>query len=532
MTSQSQTGQRRYFDALIIGSGIAGLSYALELAKLAPTANIALISKKELSESNSFYAQGGVAAAQNDDKSILAHVNDTLKAGAGLSSKQATEKILSHGSEIIHKLTAYGVPFDANHLAQEGGHSERRVYRIGDYSGKAIIEHLCRQVEQINTVTIFSYHTAVNLMTRTNNNTTEVVGAYILNQKNNRIDTFLAKVTVLATGGAGKMYQYTSNPATATGDGIAMAHRVGAEISNMEFYQFHPTLLYHEQLNHFLISEVLRGEGAYLRRPTTLERFMQDYAPSQMEMATRDIVSRAIFNEIDNSEYDYVYLDIRHQPASFIQRNFPNIYQTLSSIGIDITKNLIPVVPAAHYLCGGISTDIHGQTNLSRLYAIGETACTGLHGANRLASNSLLEGAVMADYAAASSVDDLQRAIDSENISDWDSNSIEPSLRTSEINAHWRGLRSDMTSYAGIIRNAHGLRTLLKLIQQRREIIEEHYWQHVITSGLIEIRNMLLVAELVAGSALQRKESRGGHYRSDFPEPLTQQKNSIAKEDV
>lgn len=533
----SQQGKKRYFDVLVIGSGIAGLSYILELLALAPKTKIALISKKSLIDSNSFYAQGGMAAAQNNAEMIARHVVDTLAAGDGLSSPQVAEKIIRRGAQAIEKLTDYGVKFNPNHLGQEGGHSERRIYYVGDYSGQAIIEVLIEQVKRHDNVTIFDHHNAVNLITDTSSShcddNKEVLGAYILNQQSEKIDAFVASAVILATGGAGKIYQYTSNPDTATGDGIAMAYRAGAAVSNMEFYQFHPTLLYHQKLKNFLISEAMRGENAYLRRPGSLERFMKDYAPQQMEMATRDIVARAIFNEIDNSEYPYVYLDVRHQDPQFIQQRFPNIYQTLNAIGIDITKDLIPVVPAAHYLCGGIVANAKGQTKLKRLYAIGETACTGLHGANRLASNSLLEGAVTAYYTAEASLKDISqtivKTISFDNIDNWDSQMAQPTRRRSEVDAHWRGLRSEMTFYAGIIRHANDLKKLLKLIDARKEMIESHYWQHVITADLIEARNVLLIAELIVKSALNRQESRGGHYRSDYPQKLKDARESIEK---
>ena len=521
----SQQGQRVHFDALVIGSGIAGLSYALELAKLKPHCTIALISKRNLTESNSFYAQGGIAAAQANQPSIQAHIQDTLLAGDQFCYQPAVEKIITAGPAALQQLIAHGVHFDQTDtaqfkLAQEGGHSERRVYHYRDTSGQAIIDALIKQIKKHPSIKVFTQHTAINLITRQAiyqpASAAEVIGCYILDNHSDLIHTFITKTIILATGGAGKVYRYTSNPDVATGDGIAMAYRAGAQIKNMEFYQFHPTLLYHTQTNNFLISEALRGEGAHLYLPHSQQRFMKKYAPQKMELATRDIVARAIFTEIENSAYNYVDLNIAHQSKDFLLNHFPNIYHTLLKLGIDITKQTIPVVPAAHYLCGGVLSDVSGKTDLTRLFAIGETACTGLHGANRLASNSLLEGVVMAKYAAQASSVYLDAPMpDAQNIKDWDSLSVINLRRASQINAHWRGLRGEMTSYAGIVRTQAGLKDLLRLIKIRRHIIEDYYWQHIITADLIELRNIILVAQLIAQAALQRQETRGGHYRED-----------------
>ncbi|EKD73016.1 MAG: hypothetical protein ACD_45C00483G0001, partial [uncultured bacterium] len=396
----SQCGERLQFDLIIIGSGIAGLCCALELLKLRANTKIALISKGKLSESNTYYAQGGIAAAQSSED-VNRHIADTLSAGDGLCKEEAVTAIVSQGSLSIQYLIDQGVPFDrdAHHQlmqAQEAGHSTRRIYHVGDQTGAAIIEALTKQLKQFSQVTLFEEHTAVNLITQIvphqPGKFPEVVGVYVLSEKTERIHTFLSQAVVLATGGAGKVYRYTSNPNIATGDGVAMAYRAGARVSGLEFYQFHPTLFYHPKINNFLISEALRGEGAYLRSPTSGVRFMQHYAPQKMELATRDVVARAIFCEIEKSIYNYVFLDIRHKEKTFLQQRFPMIYRTLLSVGIDMSRDLIPVVPAAHYMGGGVLTDFYGTTDLSRLYAIGETAFTGLHGANRLASNSLLEG--------------------------------------------------------------------------------------------------------------------------------------------
>lgn len=521
----SQRGKRYQFDAIVIGSGIAGLSYALELLKLRPNLKLALLSKGKLDDSNTNYAQGGIAAASLPEN-VEHHIQDTLAAGDGLCNPTAVKEILHKGPESIEYLLDQGVNFDRdgkNELARgrEAGHSERRIYHVGDKTGAAIIDALLAQIKKHAQVTVFAEHTAVNLITQSAPHEPgtfpEVVGVYVLAEQTGLIHTFLANAVILATGGAGKVYRYTSNPSVATGDGVAMAQRAGARIEGLEFYQFHPTLLYHPKINNFLISEALRGEGAYLRLPDSGERFMQQYAPEKMELATRDVVARAIFCEIEQSVYDYVYLDIRHKDKEFLQRRFPMIYQTLLDVGLDLSKDLIPVVPAAHYMGGGILSDLSGKTDLRRLYAIGETAYTGLHGANRLASNSLLEGVVMGRNAAKESCHSIDTPLQLHiHVSDWDSRSVVDLRRASQINVHWRGLRGEMSSYAGIIRTEAGLRDQLKLVLARREMIEEYYWKYTITRDLVELRNIILIAELIVRAALKRRESRGGHYREDF----------------
>lgn len=519
----SQKGKRFNFDVIVIGSGIAGLNYILELVKLKPNCKIALFCKTELTACNSDLAQGGIAAVTEKTDSIEKHLKDTIAAGDGATDPIAAKKILASGPETIASLIQYNVNFDPNDLAKEGGHSERRIHHYGDATGHEIIRALTQAIQKLSQVKLFEFHTAVNLIANKHSNPTEILGAYVLDEKQNQVHTFLADMTVLATGGAGKVFRYTSNLDVATGDGVAMAYRAGAQVANLEFYQFHPTLLYNHENQNFLITEALRGEGAYLRNPDTLERFMKNYAPKEMELATRDIVSRAIFNEIEKSKQRFVYLDIRHENRAYLKRRFPLVFSTLMSLGIDMSKDLIPVVPAAHYMCGGIVTDVAGKTDLKRLYAIGETTCSGLHGANRLASNSLLEGFVMGHFAAEKSLNELKHPChtNKKNIKDWRSETVIDKRRASQIYAHWRGLRGEMTAYAGIIRTAEGLKDLLKLIQTRRKMIEDYYWKHMITRDLIELRNIILVAELIVSSALQRKESRGGHYREDFPEKKT-----------
>lgn len=534
----SQQGRAFDYDVLVIGSGLAGLHYCAQLLEKHPKTRIALLSKISAEEGNSWYAQGGIAAVALEEDSLESHVADTLRAGDGLCYRPAVEAIIRQGPAAIAQLENYTVPFhktaEGYSLAQEGGHSHRRIYHCGDQTGAKLITVLLAYLKQHPQIHLLEDHIAINLITHYHphciSSQGEVLGAYVLDSRSQNIHTILARCVVLATGGAGKTYRYTSNPMVATGDGVAMAYRAGARVGNMEFYQFHPTLLYHHSIHNFLISEAVRGEGAQLLHPETLERFMQRYAPEQLELATRDVVARAIFSEIEQSDHSFVYLDIRHQSRAFLQQRFPQIFQTLLSIGIDMSQDLIPVVPAAHYQCGGILTDMQGRTDLKRLYAIGEAAFTGLHGANRLASNSLLEAVVMASTAALTSVTDIIRPLDdSIPIQNWQSGNEHNPRRASQINAHWLGLRGEMTSYAGIVRTAAGLEDLSRLITQRHTIIEEYYWKHHITRDFIELRNIILNAELIVNAALSRRESRGGHYREDFPQQAHFARESIAQ---
>lgn len=535
----SQQGRTYEFDVLVIGTGLAGLQYCLQLLSLQPRLKIALISKAEAIESNSRYAQGGIAAVSLAEDSLESHVSDTLLAGDGLCYQPAVEFIIRQGPETIRQLSQYSVQFKQEqngefNLAQEGGHSHRRIYNCGDQTGLSVTQTMSLLAQQHEQIHFFEHHVAVNLITHYHPHRTdiqgEVLGAYILDCQRNLIHTFLANSVILATGGAGKTYRYTTNPMVATGDGVAMAYRAGARVGNMEFYQFHPTLLHHHSLNNFLISEAVRGEGAILKNAETGERFMKNYAPEHMELATRDVVARAIFSEIERSQMGYVYLDITHQPKSFLQKRFPQIYTTLLSIGIDMSQDMIPVVPAAHYQCGGVLTDIDGRTDLKRLYAIGEVAFTGLHGANRLASNSLLEALVMGANAARCTLKDISSPGKfTDPIANWSSPGEVNTRRASQINAQWRGLRGEMTSYAGIVRTEAGLQDLLQLIMKRKKVIEEYYWKHSITRDFIELRNIILNAELIVRAALSRRESRGGHFREDYPNKKTQARESITK---
>ncbi len=539
LTCLAQSGNFYDFDVVVIGSGLAGLYYCLQLVQYKPKIKIALISKTELLECNSRYAQGGIAAVISGNDSCSNHINDTLKAGDGLCYQPIVAEIINQAATIIEDLLGYNLKFTKNqlgefNLAQEGGHSHRRIFNCGDQTGLTILQNLMELIKLNSQIQCFEHHIAVNLITNYYPHRIdiqgEVIGAYILDCHTNKIHTFKSNCLILATGGAGKTYRYTTNSMIATGDGVAMAYRAGARIGNMEFYQFHPTLLHHYTVNNFLISEAVRGEGGVLRNAETNVRFMQHYAPQQMELATRDIVSRAIFNEIEQTQSSYVYLDITHKSKTFLQQRFPQIYNTLLAIGIEMSQDMIPVVPAAHYQCGGILTDIYGCTDLKRLYAIGEVAFTGLHGANRLASNSLLEACVMARNAAKCSVVDIENSspVYGDLVS-WNSPGEINIRRASQINSHWRGLRGEMTSYAGIVRTEDGLQDLLQLILRRKKSIEEYYWRHYITRDFIELRNIILNAELIVTSALARRESRGGHYREDFPQKHQQAIESIVR---
>jgi L-aspartate oxidase len=543
METISQRGGREHYDALVIGSGLAGLTFCLELLQHRPQTRIALISKNNLSESNSYYAQGGIAAVAEEaistgnNDSLQQHIDDTLAAGDGLVDQEIVRSVLTQSPAYIQRLKEYGVPFDKNvagkfDLTREGGHSQRRIFHYGDQTGRAVIETLIAKIHAEKNIHIFESHTAISLLLQNKKpqpgDYGEVIGAYVLDANTHLIHSFIAPVTVLATGGAGKTYRYTTNPDVATGDGIAIAYRAGARVGNMEFYQFHPTLLYSQQQPNFLISEAVRGEGGYLRSVKNGERFMVKYAPEKMELATRDIVARAVFNEIENSAYNYVHLDITHRSKSFLQQHFPNIYNTLLQTGIDMSQDMIPIVPAAHYLCGGVLANHQGRTDKKRLYAIGEVTFTGFHGANRLASNSLLEAGITAQFAAKDCLPWLGQPFSiPSNLVDWNSQGVTDLRRASQLNAHWRGLRGEMTSYAGIIRTEAGLKDLLQLIMSRQQMIEEYYWKYVVTRDVLELRNIILVAELIVRSALQRRESRGGHYREDFPQKNNEQKTVI-----
>jgi len=511
-------------DILIIGSGASGLSLALQLAE---HASVAVLSKSELTEGATYYAQGGVSAVLDACDSIESHVEDTLAAGAGLCKPDIVRFVVEHGKESIQWLIDLGVDFtkssDAQgkmdyHLHQEGGHSHRRIIHAADSTGRAIEMTLENKVRAHPNIELFEHHSGIDLITgeKTGMTPNRCLGAYVYDRKNDRADVFRAKFVVLATGGAGKVYLYTSNPDTCTGDGIAMAWRAGCAIANMEFVQFHPTCLYHPKAKSFLISEALRGEGARLLLSNG-ESFMHKF-DARGELAPRDIVARAIDHEMKRRGDDCIYLDITHKPAEFIVSHFPNIYKQCLEFGFDLTSEPVPVVPAAHYTCGGVMIDRQGRTNLPGLYAIGEVSCSGLHGANRMASNSLLECVVFAH----SSYQDILANLGSIKIPGplpaWDESQVTDSDEEVVVSHNWDEIRCFMWDYVGIVRTTKRLQRALNRIKLLHAEIQEYYGNFRITNDLIELRNIATVSRLIIESALLRKESRGLHYSLDYPE--------------
>lgn len=510
------------FDVLIIGSGLAGLSAAL---KLADHKKVAIITKKSLLEGASSRAQGGIAAVLADDDSMAAHIQDTLTAGAGLCDLTATRHVVEHGKQAIDWLIAQGVPFtrDAGndsgyHLTREGGHSHRRIIHTADATGMAVQETIAAKAMAHPNITLLEHHIAIDLITgrKLGQPDNRCHGTYALNSVSGEIITIAADNVILATGGAGKVYLYTTNPDTSTGDGIAMGWRAGCRVANMEFIQFHPTCLYHPHAKSFLISEAVRGEGGILKLPDGT-RFMP-WHDKRAELAPRDIVARAIDFEMKKRGLDCVYLDISHKPASFLQEHFPTIYARCLALGIDISRQPIPVVPAAHYTCGGLVTDLQGRTDVGNLYAIGETAYTGLHGANRLASNSLLECLVFADAAARDILDKPHGK--TPPLPQWDESRVTDSDEQIVISHNWEELRRFMWDYVGIVRTTKRLQRAQHRIQLLHEEIHEYYANFHVTADLLELRNLVLSADLIVQSALARHESRGLHYSKDYPDSL------------
>ncbi|ACT51033.1 L-aspartate oxidase [Methylovorus glucosotrophus] len=509
------------FDVLIIGSGLAGLTLAL---KVAADKKVCLVSKRSINDSSSNWAQGGIAAVLTDDDSIEAHIQDTLIAGAGLCDAEVTRLVAEHGRETVQWLIDEGVPFTREdddsgfHLTREGGHSHRRIIHAADATGHAVQKTLAEKVRNHPNITLLEDHIAVDLITarKVKIEGAECLGAYVLDNLSGKVLTIAAQNTVLATGGAGKVYLYTTNPDVATGDGIAMAWRAGCRVANMEFIQFHPTCLYHPQAKSFLITEAVRGEGGRLLLPDGT-RFMLEHDP-RGELAPRDVVARAIDFEMKKRGIDCVYLDISHQPADFVLSHFPTIYRRCMELGIDITREPIPVVPAAHYSCGGVMTDHIGRTDIPRLYAIGETACTGLHGANRLASNSLLECLVFGQAAA----QDILAKPNNRPVKlpYWDESRVTDADEEIIITHNWSELRRTMWNYVGIVRTNKRLTRALHRIHLLRDEVHEFYSNFRISNNLIELRNLLQVAELIVNSAMERHESRGLHYSKDYPDML------------
>ncbi len=511
---------------LIIGGGVAGLSLALRLADAVP---VCMLAKGPLTEGSSLYAQGGVAAVLGDQDSVESHVTDTLVAGAGLCDPEAVRFTVEHSRGAIQWLIDQGVaftrltepggngPFDDYHLTREGGHAQRRIIHSADSTGRAITTTLEDKVRRHPNITLHDYHIAIDLITtaRLGHGPDRCVGAYALDRRSGRVQVFRGRAVVLATGGIGKVYLYTSNPDVATGDGIAMAWRAGCRVGNMEFIQFHPTCLFHPKAKTFLISEALRGEGGLLRLPSG-ERFMQAY-DERLELAPRDVVARAIDSEMKRLGLGCVYLDISHLSADFIHEHFPSIAARCLELGIDITREPIPVVPAAHYLCGGVVTDLGGRTDLPGLYAVGEAAYTGLHGANRLASNSLLECLVMAQAAATDILAGPAPQAVAVVIPPWDESQVTDSDEEVVVAHNWDELRRAMWDYVGIVRTDKRLARALRRVQLLAREIDEYYANFRVSNDLIELRNLVLIGELIVRSAQQRRESRGLHYSLDCP---------------
>ncbi|NOQ93273.1 MAG: L-aspartate oxidase [Methylophaga sp.] len=512
-----------HFDVLIIGSGAAGLTHALHLAE---HAQVAVLSKDKLEEGASLYAQGGISVVLDQADSLHSHIDDTIRAGAGLCNEEAVRFTVEQARESIEWLIDQGVSFtkdgvtsETYHLTQEGGHSHRRIIHSADATGREVETTLLAKAKVHPNIHLFPHHIGIDLITRRKQFGDEddrCLGSYALDIKSDTPCTFTAPVTVLATGGAGKVYLYTSNPDVSTGDGIAMGWRAGCDVANMEFIQFHPTCLYHPKAKSFLISEALRGEGAKLLLADG-SQFMEDFHP-QAELAPRDVVARAIDHEMKRLGDDCVYLDISHQSKEFIEEHFPTIHKRCLSFGIDMTEEPIPVVPAAHYTCGGLITDLHGQTDIKGLYAIGETAHTGLHGANRMASNSLLECLVFARSAAHHIKQQLEHGSKPPTIPTWDASRVRPAKEAISISHNWDELRRFMWDYVGIVRSNERLYKAQQRLNLLQQEIGDYYSQHRISSDLLELRNLANVAELIISSALQRKESRGLHYTLDYPE--------------
>lgn len=519
------------FDVIIVGSGGAGLSLALSLPE---HFNIAVLAKSTLTDASTYFAQGGVAAVLDETDSIQQHIDDTMIAGAHLCELDAVKHTVEGGRPSVDFLLNHGVQFTLDedeqlHLTREGGHSQRRIIHSADATGKAISTTLVERAREKKNIEIFENYIAIDLITTHKlghkQQSNRAVGLYALDETNEKVHTFLAPFTALACGGAMKAYLYTSNPDIATGDGIAMAYRAGCRVANMEFNQFHPTCLYHPQARSFLITEAMRGEGAYLRLPDG-ERFMLRF-DERAELAPRDIVARAIDYEIKRLGIRHVWLDISHKPKEFVKEHFPTLYARLLELGIDITKDMIPVVPAAHYTCGGVVVDENSQTDIAGLYAIGETSYTGLHGANRMASNSLLECFVYGMSAAKDIEAKFDHQFESPNVPEWDASQSTNPDEDVVILQNWDELRQTMWNYVGIVRTTKRLQRALHRIEMLKKEITEYYQDYHVSKNLIELRNLVMVSEMIVRCAMQRKESRGLHYTLDYPELSSELRKTV-----
>jgi L-aspartate oxidase len=518
------------YDVLIIGSGLAGMAAAL---RLAPHLKVALVTKNELLDGASSWAQGGIAAVLDSSDSLGDHIRDTHVAGGGLCHDDAVRFVVERGRQSVEWLVSQGVPFtrdghnqQALHLTREGGHSHRRIAHAADRTGSAVQSTLEPRIKSHPNIEVLEWHIAIDLITSRklgDPGPNRVLGAYALDRKGGHVKTIAARHTVMASGGAGKVYLFTTNPDIATGDGIAMGWRAGAAVANMEFIQFHPTCLFHPHAKSFLISEAVRGEGGILKLPSG-ERFMPRHDP-RGELAPRDIVARAIDFEIKKHGIDCVFLDISHKGAEFVREHFPTIHARCLDFGIDITRDPIPVVPAAHYTCGGLLTDLRGRTDVGSLYALGEAACTGLHGANRLASNSLLECLVFAESAAEDIL--AQDAPPPPGLPAWDESRVTDADEEVVISHNWDELRRTMWNYVGIVRTNKRLERAQHRIQLLQEEIAEFYANFRVTNDLIELRNLVLTAELIVRCAMTRRESRGLHFSRDYPETLAEARDTV-----